>query len=83
MTPKLKLVTTNGQAASRQPLSMAVGIPNKKHIPAGAIITSQSDVENLPIVAQSHRHPNHYRQINSCQNNSCQNGKHPLLKLVA
>ena len=78
MTPKLKLVTTNGQAASRQPLSMAVGIPNQKHIPAGAIITSQSDVENLHIVAQSHRYQNSYRQINSCQK-----GKHHLLKLVA
>ncbi|NHC35251.1 hypothetical protein [Scytonema millei] len=83
MTPKLKLVTTNGQTASRQPLSMAVGIPNQKHIPAGAIITNQSDVENLPAVTQSHRYQNSYRQINSCQNNFCQKNKHPLLKLVA
>ena len=78
MTPKLKLVTTNGQAASRQPLSMAVGVPDRKYIPAGAIITSQSDVENLHTVAQNHRDRNTYRQINSCQKD-----KHPSLKLVA
>ena len=73
MTPKLKLVTTNGQTASHQPLSMAVGIPDKKHIPAGAIVTSQSDVENLPAVAR----------CNSHQFNGCQKGKHRLLTLVA
>jgi hypothetical protein len=63
MTPKLKVITTNGQAASHQPLSMAVGIPDKKHIPAGAIVTSQSDVENLPSVARSNCHPCNFRRI--------------------
>ena len=78
MTPKLKVITTNSQAASHQPLSiqplsMAVGIPDKKHIPAGAIVTSQSDVENLPSVARSNCYPCNFRRT----------GKYRQLTLVS
>jgi hypothetical protein len=72
--PKLKLVTTSPAATSHQPLSMAVCIPDQKHIPAGAIITSQSDLESLPSVTR-----------NNCYQVNChQTGKHrPVLALIA
>ncbi len=50
--PKLRLITKDQQSTLNcQPLAMAVGVPDGRYVGAGALITTQSAANSLPLVS--------------------------------
>ncbi len=54
--PKLRLITTDKESTVNcQPLAMGVHVPDGRHVGAGAIITTQSAANSLPLVTTRRR----------------------------